>query len=60
MLSIRDNGKGFEVPKILSSLAPQGKLGLVGIDERIKLLNGDLNINSELGQGTSIQIEVPA
>ena len=56
---ITDNGKGFEVPMQLNDLSSTGKLGLIGMQERAQLLNGIMSIQSELGKGTSIIIEIP-
>jgi two-component system sensor histidine kinase DegS len=55
----RDNGKGFEPPKVLSNLPRYGKLGLAGIQERVQLLGGTLAISSELGKGTTITAKLP-
>jgi signal transduction histidine kinase len=52
--SIQDNGGGFET----GSLRTQG-LGLVGMEERVRALQGDLTISSKPGQGTLIRIELP-
>jgi two-component system sensor histidine kinase DegS len=59
ILTIRDNGKGFELPKRVSDLASTGKLGLAGMDERARLLGGSLRLQSELGKGTTATVEVP-
>ncbi|MEW6130201.1 MAG: two-component regulator propeller domain-containing protein [Acidobacteriota bacterium] len=53
MITIEDNGKGFEVENIKS-----GGLGLVGLRERAQLLNGEFSIQSKIGKGTSIQVEI--
>jgi len=58
-LSVTDDGGGFRVPKPLSTLARGGKLGLMGMEERTRLLGGNLSIESELGKGTKIEVEVP-
>ena len=55
-ISIDDNGKGFAFPGNTSRLAEEGKLGLIGMQERVKFLNGDIKILSQPGQGTSITI----
>lgn len=59
ILTVRDNGKGFEVPKRLSDLAEAAKLGLAGMEERAKLLGGNLRLHSELGKGTTVIVEIP-
>jgi len=57
-LSIIDNGRGFYVPEVLGELSKNGKLGLIGIQERARLINGNLTIQSEPGKGTTITVEV--
>jgi two-component system, NarL family, sensor histidine kinase DegS len=57
-LSINDNGKGFLSPEKLSDLAAKGKLGLLGMQERVQLMGGVIKIESSPESGTSINIEV--
>jgi len=57
-LSIIDNGRGFYVPEVLGELSKNGKLGLIGMQERARLINGNLTIQSEPGKGTIITVEV--
>lgn len=57
-ITITDNGRGFEVPKMLSNLARTGKFGLVGMKERARLLNGELLLESQVGKGTMVKVEV--
>jgi PAS domain S-box-containing protein len=56
---VRDNGEGFELPKTLAELSRTGKLGLVGMEERARLLGGSLRLESEPGKGTVVVIEAP-
>jgi PAS domain S-box-containing protein len=58
-MTIADNGYGFELPKAVGDLAATGKLGLLGMHERARLLGGTLNIHSEPGKGTTVVVEVP-
>jgi len=58
-VSIRDNGSGFELPTALSSFTRRGKLGLMGMQERARLLNGNLRIKSQVGKGTTITVIIP-
>jgi len=58
-VSIRDNGVGFESPKEITALSRSGKLGLVGMQERVRLLGGGLEVKSEPGKGTSVIVEAP-
>lgn len=55
---IRDNGKGFLVKEVLKKLTADGKLGIVGMQQRARFMSGTFNILSKLGEGTSIVIEL--
>jgi PAS domain S-box-containing protein len=54
-LSVKDNGVGFD-PQARSA---QKGLGLLSMQERIRLLQGTLTIKSELGQGMVITVWLP-
>ena len=58
-VTIRDNGKGFQLPDTVGDLSHSGKLGLVGMHERVSLLNGSLDIQSQPGKGTAVKVSVP-
>jgi signal transduction histidine kinase len=57
-LRIRDNGQGFALPASLDDLGGSDTLGLVGMRERTKLINGTLTIWSEPGKGATLALEV--
>jgi two-component system, NarL family, sensor kinase len=59
LLSIRDNGAGFDVDSVLSGQQPGGRFGLVAIRERVRLMHGNLNVQSVDGVGTTLQVTVP-
>ncbi|MBL8058453.1 MAG: hypothetical protein JNK29_17240 [Anaerolineales bacterium] len=54
---VEDNGKGFDVEAAFSG--PQRTIGLAGLKERIELLGGALQIDSQPGQGTRVVMDVP-
>ena len=58
-ITICDNGRGFNLPDRMGDLPRDGKLGLAGMEERARLLGGILTLQSQLGKGTSIAIEIP-
>ena len=58
-LEVRDDGVGFEVPSRLGSLLAERHFGLVGIRERVDLVNGTFKIVSSVGKSTSIQVRIP-
>jgi signal transduction histidine kinase/streptogramin lyase len=59
LLSVRDDGRGFEVAEALHRAATGGHLGLLGMRERVEALGGRLEIDSTAGQGTEIRASVP-
>lgn len=56
---IEDDGVGFEAQKVLSRTPSQHNLGLHGMMERIHLLGGTLDIESTIGEGTTIFAKIP-
>jgi signal transduction histidine kinase len=54
-LEIKDDGKGLLPESIKSS----GALGIIGLRERVRLLNGKFNIVGKPGKGTMITVTVP-
>ena len=54
-LEISDNGIGFDT----SLVKKHDSFGLIGIKERIFLLDGEFRITSNPGKGTIINIEIP-
>ncbi|NNC50397.1 MAG: sensor histidine kinase, partial [Flaviramulus sp.] len=54
-ISISDNGKGFDA----KNKVKQNSLGLKTITERIRILKGELKINSKLNNGTTIIAKIP-
>jgi PAS domain S-box-containing protein len=59
MIRIQDDGIGFNVQKVLNWKSRPPGMGLLGMRERVTLVNGSLVINSAPGQGTELVIEVP-
>ena len=54
-LTVADDGVGFD-PEAVKG---RGGLGLIGMEERARLVNGKLSIASRPGHGTRIALEVP-
>jgi len=54
-LSVRDSGCGFDVDEAINGRG----VGLVSMKERLKLVDGQLFIDSKLRYGTTIQARVP-
>jgi signal transduction histidine kinase len=56
---LHDDGVGFAVEHVVGQTGARG-LGLLGIRERLEALGGTLQIISAPGQGTTLQITLPA
>jgi signal transduction histidine kinase len=57
-LRVKDNGKGF-APEQQGAPGESKRLGLLGMQERVRLLNGRLLVRSAPGAGTTLVAEVP-
>lgn len=58
-LSIEDDGRGFIAEEILGLKKERRAWGLLGMKERVSLVGGNLQVDSELGRGTKLVVEVP-
>ena len=56
---IDDDGKGFEPSKVKKVKNGDGGMGMTFMRERIKYVEGRLFLNSELGQGTRVTLNIP-
>lgn len=59
ILRIEDDGVGFDVEGCLQRSPQKKRMGLGSMQERVSLLNGELNIQSRPGQGTRISVKIP-
>jgi signal transduction histidine kinase len=53
-LSIEDDGQGFDPDDV-----PPGRYGLIGLNERARLLGGNLRLKSCSSAGTQLEVTVP-
>ncbi len=58
-LSIIDDGIGFNVEEKVNSIDDKNGFGLYSIKERVDLLRGKIDIESEKGRGTKIKVAIP-
>lgn len=54
-LSIQDKGVGFDV----HAVAGKGGLGLISMEERVRLIRGTFSLKTHPGDGVVIAIEAP-
>ena len=57
-LSIRDNGRGFDVAQTRGKVGPDTSLGLVGMEERASLAGGTVEVRSS-PEGTEVLVRFP-
>jgi len=58
-LIVSDDGQGFSMPERASDLVLSGKLGVLGMRERARLIDGTLIVQSEAGAGTTVTLRIP-
>jgi signal transduction histidine kinase len=58
-LILEDDGAGFDVAGAFHSFGTNGKLGLLGMRERVTFAGGALDIESSPGAGTTLFVRVP-
>ena len=58
-VQISDDGIGFEVERALAKAAQRGRLGLVGIAERVRMVGGTFQLESSPGGPTTLKLTLP-
>jgi two-component system sensor histidine kinase DegS len=53
-VTIKDNGVGFDIAQ-----KKKDSFGIIGMRERVNLLDGEISIASKIGNGTTVSIIVP-
>lgn len=59
LITIEDDGRGLDNDFDLSKLSQQAHFGLLGISERVALMDGRLNMVNKAQGGLLIQVELP-
>lgn len=59
ILSVRDDGRGFDLSQVEASYAQHGSLGLLNMKERAEIAQATLEIVSQPGKGTTVTLSVP-
>jgi two-component system sensor histidine kinase DegS len=56
--TVEDNGSGFNVAEVLNVAQPKG-IGLPTLRERVAMLGGEIRIDSAMGRGTKVSLQMP-
>ncbi len=59
LLEVQDDGVGFDVQAVTQAYDKRSSLGMINLRERTELVNGLLNIQSQPGRGTLVQVYIP-
>jgi signal transduction histidine kinase len=59
VITVEDDGRGFDVDTTLARAASENRLGLIGMRERVALFGGTLTHESTPGQGTTVLVRIP-
>jgi two-component system sensor histidine kinase DegS len=57
--SVEDNGSGFDVEEVMQAVEQHKKVGLSTLRERVEMLGGQFHIDSGIGRGTKVSLEMP-
>jgi signal transduction histidine kinase len=58
-ISVRDDGRGFDVTETEATYTTRSSLGLLNMRERAEMVMGSLKIDSQPGMGTTVTLVVP-
>ncbi len=58
-LMVKDNGQGFQPNQLNGGLKEKSGLGLMGMEERLRLVNGAFTVESQPGYGTTVRAMIP-
>jgi len=58
-VTVEDDGCGFDLEEILAAARERKSVGLITIQERTEMLRGEVEIDSSVGRGTKVRLELP-
>jgi two-component system sensor histidine kinase DegS len=58
--NVEDNGTGFDVDEVMQAVDQYKTIGLATLRERVEMLGGVLDIDSGIGRGTKVSLQIPA
>ena len=59
VITVRDDGRGFDVGEVTTGYDQRGSLGMLNMQERAEGIGGKLTVRSRAGVGTTIVLTVP-
>jgi signal transduction histidine kinase len=58
-VTVRDRGRGFDATSRPATPTPTGGFGLFNLRERLELMGGAMEVESRVGEGTTVRITAP-
>ena len=58
-VTVEDDGKGFDVGETMIRASAGKAIGLLGMQERVGMVGGEIEIDSMPGEGTRIHVRLP-
>jgi two-component system sensor histidine kinase DegS len=58
-LVVSDDGRGFDLSRESEGYGKSGRIGIIGMNERARLLNGTISFDSTPDLGTTVVLEAP-
>ncbi|MDJ0754073.1 MAG: sensor histidine kinase [Ardenticatenaceae bacterium] len=59
LVVVEDDGQGFNVEEVFDDAEKRKTIGLPALKERLEMLNGKLDFDSRIGQGTRVEFSIP-
>lgn len=59
IINVEDDGSGFDVESVLTSVRQRGSSGLANLEKRLQMLRGKIQFQSGTGRGTKVRVELP-
>jgi two-component system sensor histidine kinase DegS len=57
--TVEDNGSGFDPKEVFGPMAQRKTIGLPTHRERVEMLGGKLIVDSTVGRGTKVTVDMP-
>jgi len=58
-VSVKDDGRGFDVAATIETAAAEGHMGVIGMRERVRAFGGTFQVISHPGIGTTVTVDLP-
>jgi len=58
-ITVQDNGKGFQVDAMNAKISSGSHFGIIGMQERVELLEGRFELESNVDGGTKVDMIIP-